>query len=64
MSLAWAIALGALCLTLALFWLGRIVGLRYPLSTTASVTTLVLWGAGVVCALVALPVLVDLLLAH
>ena len=64
MSLAWAFALGALCLMLALFWLGRIIGLRYPLSSAASVTTLVLWGAGVVCALLALPVLVDLLLVH
>jgi uncharacterized membrane protein len=62
MSLGWVVALVALSLMLAMFWLGRVIGLRYPLSSTASLATLILWGMGVVCALVALPVLFELLL--
>jgi hypothetical protein len=61
MSFGWVVALGALSLMLAMFWLGRVIGLRYPLSSAASLTTLILWGMGVVCALA---VLLQLLLVR
>ena len=62
MSFGWVVALCALSLMAGMFWLGRVIGLRYPLSSAASVTTLVLWGVGVICALVAIPALFQMLL--
>jgi uncharacterized membrane protein len=64
MSLGWVVALCALSLMTGMFWLGRVIGLRYPLSATASVTTLVLWGLGVASALVAIPALLQMLLTY